>query len=630
MNRSSLELRFFISPNNIADSSRANYTGRSMKIENLHVRAELSQSLHKLIGDSEDIFLSFAHEYPKLLKEAEESLSATKHILACFQDSTLPGCVDTDQGSGDENLVATLEESKTIIHQTIQSLTVMEENDARLFSELEQGIQSLSGLDDKIAHIKEDSIEMEIISLNAMTVALKAGNSGRAFSYITEELKRLSTRIIELTEEVTENGSVITSRFSDLQSAMGKLQSFQKEIFDTVNTTLMAHFEALNQGLTNTIQHLSQLNSEAQEVKKPLSKIMELTQTQDIIRQSLEHVIISVEELQQIEGLDSPEDLLDEMTFFTLMPQLCNAVLEEVESQIKTSKTSIRNHILEAESLIQKLDRNRDLVVHTFLEGEGQADLNSLHRKTAQSLVSMTWKLQEIITRKHSLGSFTLALLKEIQSLHRSFTQFNTLITRFKTIDIASRIEIAKNEILSQMISTVDEMTELTLRISSHVDTSFTLTSDFLRSSKDTIFQVRDQFATEETLVRKQEKLLNKKLKELETGKNNLGQLIQNYSVFSGGFRNLFTTSNNKFDHLAGLLTQISHIRTLLNNIQEEAESARDELLKQENLETWTLRSHKLQQIIQRFTIFSHKKVAGSLAGFEVEDGVASGEVTLF
>ena len=38
----------------------------------------------------------------------------------------------------------------------------------------------------------------------------------------------------------------------------------------------------------------------------------------------------------------------------------------------------------------------------------------------------------------------------------------------------------------------------------------------------------------------------------------------------------------------------------------------------------------KLKTIINGFTIYTHKKVAGDLGGFEVEGGTEEGEVTFF
>ena len=602
----------------------------SMQIENLRHRETISHKLQHLIRQTEDIFLSFARDYPQLLKETEKSLSATLRVLACFEDDSRAGCRDSAVGQND--LSQTVRTTTEIIRETIDYLRVMEKSDTTLFAQLELGIRGLDGLDQKIKHIKEDSIEMELISLNAMTVALKAGASGRAFSFITEELKRLSAKIIELTDEVTGNGREISNRFSDLQTAMIDLEAYQQTVVSEVNQELYGRFEDFVQGISRAVGHLGDLTRGAETVKPPLSKIMELTQKQDIIRQSLEHVIISVDELREIHDNVDTETLLDELTFFYLMPQLCIAVLDEVEEHIRQAGAAIDERIDDARAEINKLDGSRNKIVKDFLDSTdlGSRTINVLHEESSKALKKMARELQEIVSRKHSLGGLTLNLLKGIQSLNTNFNHFTSLISRFQTIDVASRIEVAKNSVLDQMTSTVEEMTALTQRIGRDVESSYGITTEFLNTSKETIFQVREQFEAQDARIRRQESRLNQRLGQLEDGKNNLDTMIRHFSVFSSTFFNLFERSTSNFRRLDDVLSIVDEVRDQLRSIQDEAEAARAKVLQRIGRSTWELKNEKLQSIIERFTIFSHKKVAGNLAGFDVEDGVSSGEVTLF
>ena len=65
-----------------------------------------------------------------------------------------------------------------------------------LFEQLNQRIQDLEEVNSHVKDIKSDSEEMELIALNAMVISIKSGEKGRAFSAITENLKRLSTDMI--------------------------------------------------------------------------------------------------------------------------------------------------------------------------------------------------------------------------------------------------------------------------------------------------------------------------------------------------------------------------------------------------------------------------------------------------
>ncbi|MFP4407530.1 MAG: hypothetical protein ACLFPW_03325, partial [Spirochaetaceae bacterium] len=75
---------------------------------------------------------------------------------------------------------------------------------------------------------------------------------------------------------------------------------------------------------------------------------------------------------------------------------------------------------------------------------------------------------------------------------------------------------------------------------------------------------------------------------------------------------------------------QIEEIEDELSRVEESARNQMEPLLEEVGLESWEIQSERLQSMIDRFTIFTHKQRAGALAGIEVETGATSGELTLF
>lgn len=596
----------------------------TMELQNLQLRNSLISSLNSIITKTEEIYLGFAKEYPKLLKETNTSLSRAQAVCREFALAS---------GSNDRlGLAAAVNKTQELIRSTISTMNSMEEDDDSLFSRLEEGIQSISTLGARIEHIKEDSIEMEIISLNAMTVALKAGSSGRAFSYITEELKRLSTKIISLTDGVTQSGEQVLTNFNNLRGQMNEVSTFQARLFDRIEEECSKTFTDFLNQLQNITTGLSDLVEQARSINVPLTKIMEETQHQDLIRQSIEHVIISLDELKSISAEDSPEQILDELTFLQTMPRLCIAVLNEVSDQISTSKKRFMHQLANAKDTVTRITKTRRSVLEEGLYGNGR-DLPGLERNfdaLRSGIAEMMSNLHEVLKKKLKLGDFSLDLLREIQALNASFKYFTSLITRFQTIDIASRIEVAKNEVLSQMTSTVQEMTDLTRRIGTDVDESYSATNEFLLSSEDTIHTFRDQFQQEGDEVRRKEQLLSLQLTQVETQKAGLTESLKTFSVFTDNFHSLFSRTEASIDQLDTLLDEISSISSNLESIEQEALTARRQLMEEQEIHEWGLHNEKLKRIIQRFTIFSHKKAAGDLGGFEVGEATASGDVTLF
>jgi hypothetical protein len=67
-----------------------------------------------------------------------------------------------------------------------------------------------------------------------------------------------------------------------------------------------------------------------------------------------------------------------------------------------------------------------------------------------------------------------------------------------------------------------------------------------------------------------------------------------------------------------------------LTDLREE----RDGLLSTANLSEWNLHNDRFRELVDHFTITSHKQAAGMIGGFEVEKvglgAIESGDVTLF
>ena len=76
-----------------------------------------------------------------------------------------------------------------------------------------------------------------------------------------------------------------------------------------------------------------------------------------------------------------------------------------------------------------------------------------------------------------------------------------------------------------------------------------------------------------------------------------------------------------------------NNFSTIMNDITDEEhvfEKKRKQLLAANGLTEWIIQNDKFKEVIQRFTITSHKKAAGEIGGFAVEKGSAAGEITFF
>lgn len=602
-----------------------------MKLETMEsisvdLRQSLVERLEQLVTMTEETYLSLGRTYPSVVQELQKSIQKSQDLARCFEEPDSPGC-DDELGLG-----RVIQQTRSLIEQQSDEFEKMYRNDESLFQELDRGIESLGKVEQLIDRIKDDSEEMELISLNAMTVALKAGAAGRAFSYITEELKRLSNRTIGLSEDIAGNGERLLETFHDFRGAVREVQSFQEKLFGEFRERLLSGFGSFQTGVDRVVSVVSELSETSQEVRQPVTSVMEELQYQDIIRQSVDHILIALRETEQV--VDEEEDreaLLDELTFFQRMPELCEQILDYVRGQIAHSLDVFKAGARETENTIDRVERRRQSFVRESVSSAAEANsIHTLFERSADMLQELLGDVSESLRLKNELSQRAHKLLEDVAGLEERFETFSSLVTRFRSVDIASRIEVAKQEVLRRMTSTVEEMTDLTSRIENDVQSALDSTKGFIGSTSETIETYRRVFLEERGQVAHFQKGIEEKFEQLDESKSRLVSAVHGFSVYSASFMDRFRNAREEIEGLAKLLSEIDVVKRQLGELKARADRKMDAALRKFELDSWDIESRRLREIIERFTIFTHKELAAKLGGFDVEEGVESGEITFF
>lgn len=596
----------------------------------LVLNKDLLSKLENLESESEKIYLNLGQRLSDLFKELERGFAESSQLISYFAAGQ-SGAEKLEEYSLVEEIIT---EAREVIEEAAVFFNEMQERDNVLFSSINEGIDHLSSLDGRIENIRDDSIEMELISLNAMTVALKAGLGGRAFSYITEELKKLSSRTIIYTEELTRSGASILKDFLEFRKLVGEIQAFQQRFFGDFQEKLNKCFDRYNMGVKQLAEMLFGVIEEAKAVKKPLYRIMEEVQLQDIIKQSLEHVLLSLKEFDLDPEAEYNEHLLDELSFVEKIPRLCQDLLDDISLKIRQSRDLFSTNLTDIRSTLRDVEEQRGAFLEYFTDkGENELEGGALEQMFAESVGVLKELLSGIdrsMTGKKAIGRDGNRIIENITVLKTGFENFFEIIDRFYAIEVASRIQVAKQEVLKDRTETVNEMTRLTSRIDDDVKEALRILKDALTKIYRNINRYSDKVEMEMSVVQETADCIKSSYDRLMFSKTTLADTLKNFSVYSERFLSLLDASEGDILHLGMLVKVISEVKDELADVQARAETLKGEVLQDMGLQEWQIKDDKLRTMIERFTIFSHKKVAGELGGFEVEEGSLEGGLTLF
>ncbi|GAB1483983.1 hypothetical protein MASR2M78_28000 [Treponema sp.] len=568
---------------------------------------DFHSQISSLISDSERLFLSFGETYPAFIRELAKSLEAANKDL----DGLGVG------KSLDDAIHILFDGTRYVIKDAGSKFKSMHDRDENLQASLSRGIEVLSSLDEVIARIKDDSIEMELISLNAMTVALKSGSTGKAFSVITDELKKLSVRTIALTDLLNEAGKELLLHLKSYSTYIDDLEAKRDALFSGLEERLVSRFEDLEKNLHIIATTLSQIIQDSKGLEKPVRNIMERIQVQDIVKQSLDHVLMALDELLIINDYSETE----ERVFCQRLLFISASILSDVREKLDSAQKLFFSESESIHTLVQEGERQRRQLLNDSFDQSFQ--------ETFAVLESIKTQVEGYLKAKTSITQLGLKLSVSVVSLESHFRSFTKILTRFKTIDIASRIEVSKQAALRSMHDTVNEMSILTDRIGSDVAEALKTTQLFIGDTK-TAIQSYSEMMDEERIM------INVTNDNLSLSHQNLGNLRETLLHGVKGFT-LFTTSFLKLldkpaedvralGAIVGNLDSLLYALRILNTSLSgsEADSASMDEVK----------SERLKEIIKRFTIYAHKKSAVQIGGITsmdlVDEDIGSDEVVFF
>ncbi len=585
-----------------------------MESSSINMLDRISGNIRALVDESERVFLDFAETYPAFVREMRRGLAQSAESLRKLGLG----------GSFDEAIRKTLNASKTVISDAVGRFSVMHKRDDALLGTLSRGIGTLSELEAASSRIKEDSESMELISLNAMTVAIKSGNSGKAFSVITEELKRLSTRTIELTDLLAADGAGLMGLFQRYQKNVEQLEDAQKALFQDLDQRLIAKFTGIEENVGVLGSRLNELVALSKGVEKPVLAIMERIQCQDLIRQSLDHIALALEELTRL----GQESANEGRVFSLRLADLAGSILDDVKKTLDDATATLRKETASINNVVELGEKRRRELLGKMFGDKGGGETSAAFNSAAAALKGIEAQTEAYFRQKLMIVSDGERLSSAVESLGARFRAFAKILTRFKTIDIASRIEVAKVATLRSMGDTVEAMTELTERIGSDVDVSLSATKRFLQDTRQATAEYSRIADDEGVLIHESAEALREAYREIEALHLSLIKQVQAFGLFTSEFLGSIKLAERKTVALGRLSAIVDESIADFAALRASMERDESGVLIDENVDLPL--SKRMKELIDRFTIYAHKKTAADLSGLSVEAGAELGEVTLF
>ncbi len=294
----------------IADS--INYTIDSLRdlVTGINRASEQVNTATGQAQTTSDSLLSAAEKQSAQITETTEAVSnMTRSILQVSTNASQASQV------AQRSLQAATQGSQAV-QNTIAGMNGIREQIQETSKRIKRLGESSQEIGEIVELISDITEQTNILALNAAIQAASAGEAGRGFTVVAEEVQRLAERSSEATKQI---GAIVKTIQTDTNSAVAAMEKSTEGVVEGARLSdaagkALTEIETVSNSLARLIQSISTATEAQTEVASTVTKNMQ--QIQEITSQTTEGTKLTAESVGQLTKL--AEELRDSVAGFKL------------------------------------------------------------------------------------------------------------------------------------------------------------------------------------------------------------------------------------------------------------------------------------------------------------------------
>lgn len=277
-----------------------------------------TQRLFKATEDAYSVVAQMTHTAKAISKNSGEALSAVENTSASVEEISASVREVEEHAKESSRMAEKVSESTSDIGMlaVVDAVEGMDNilSEVKKSSEIVQRLGSRSSDIEKVLSVIKDVTEQtNLLSLNAAILAAQAGEYGKSFSVVADEIRALSERTASSTREI---GGIVKTIQKDIKDAVNSIESANVKV-EEGNSMVLKVGDALKDILTSA-QHstemtkaierateeqslgLRQITSAIEDIRKMMNNIAKSTSEQD---NALSYLLESVGDVKEVADL---------------------------------------------------------------------------------------------------------------------------------------------------------------------------------------------------------------------------------------------------------------------------------------------------------------------------------------
>ncbi|OPG68060.1 chemotaxis protein [Helicobacter pylori] len=232
--------------------------GINLFVENTRLIMEEIKGISTSNKTSIDKLVQIAQETQKSMKNSSTTLNSVKN-KATDVASMMNASIEQSQGLR-KRLIETqglVKESKDAIGDLFSQITESAHTEEELSSKVEQLSRNADDVKSILDIINDIADQTNLLALNAAIEAARAGEHGRGFAVVADEVRNLAGRTQKSLAEINSTIMVIVQEINDVSSQMN-LNSQKMERLSDMSKSVQETYEKMSSNLSSVVQDSNQ------------------------------------------------------------------------------------------------------------------------------------------------------------------------------------------------------------------------------------------------------------------------------------------------------------------------------------------------------------------------------------
>ncbi len=232
--------------------------GVNLFVENARLIMEEIKGISTLNKTSMDKLVQIAQETQKSMKNSSTTLDSVKNKATDIA-SMMNASIEQSQGLR-KHLIETqglVKESKDAIGNLFSQITESAHTEEELSSKVEQLSRNADDVKSILDIINDIADQTNLLALNAAIEAARAGEHGRGFAVVADEVRNLAGRTQKSLAEINSTIMVIVQEINDVSSQMN-LNSQKMERLSDMSKSVQETYEKMSSNLSSVVSDSNQ------------------------------------------------------------------------------------------------------------------------------------------------------------------------------------------------------------------------------------------------------------------------------------------------------------------------------------------------------------------------------------